>query len=58
MNNIKYCKHYIIQDDLIGLWYYLSSKRQRRFESGQVKGKYNTYPCYFIPERDEIPIPF
>ena len=58
MNKIKYCNHYIVEDNLIGLWYYLSSKRQRRFDSGQVK-YVGTYPCYFIPHSDDdIDIPF
>lgn len=55
MNDIKYCKHYIVEDNLIGLWYYLSSKRQRRFTSGQVK--YDTYPSFLVPYSD-IHIPF
>ena len=60
MNKIKYCNHYIVEDNLIGLWYYLSSKRQRRFDSGQVKyDRIGTYPCYFPPHPDDdIDIPF
>jgi|11BtaG_2_1085332.scaffolds.fasta_scaffold01626_14 hypothetical protein len=55
MNDIKYCNNYIVKDDILGLWHYLSSKRQRRFKSGQIK--YTTYPNILVLHPD-IDIPF
>jgi len=55
MNDIEYCDNYIVKDDILGLWHYLSSKRQRRFKSGQIK--YTTYPSILVSHPD-IDIPF